>query len=609
MVSGGLGRTDYGNQFVIGGMSRQFFERLGQHYGEPISWFFEPGVAERTYRDWLKEAGVAVLYEHRLGKLEKDGRRIMAIRMENGAEFEAAIFIDASYEGDILPRAGISYTWGREGQDVYGESLAGRREYSKYHQFNVPVSPYDNQGRLLPLIYGGDPGIPGQGDGKVQAYNFRICLCNRPENQVPFPRPAGYDPARYEILKRYLAQMPDLKMDDLMIVSMMPNGKTDVNNRGPVSTDHIGANWDYPEADYARRAAIWEDHISYVQGFLYFLANDPSVPEPLRKEMNTWGLAKDEFTDTGHWPHQLYVREAKRMVGQYVVQQKDLQTDRTKAESIGMGSYNSDSHHVQRIPVIHAPDWDEGLHGCLNEGDMQVPVEPYEIPYRVIVPQGGECENLLVPVCFSATHVSYSSLRMEPQYMILGEAAGLAAALAIAADCPVQDIDVPALQAQLRANGGVLSASESKSPSVSADALPGIVVDNVNASTTGTWYSSTNVVPFVGYNYLHDAGEDKGQRSVRYVPDLPKAGRYEVRAYYCPHPNRATNVPVTIHSADGTTTVTINQRHAAGDGETFRSLGTYRFPAGTASWVEIGNGNTDGHVVADAIQWIAVEGS
>ncbi len=597
MVSGGLGATDFGNKSVIGGMSREFFVRAGRHYGEPISWYFEPHVAERIFRDWLAEAKVPVLFEHRLDKVEKTGNRIRRIRMENGAVFTARVFLDCTYEGDLMARAGVSYTYGREGMAQYGESLAGRREKCEYHQFKTAVSPYDQNGRLLPCVYGGDPGQIGQADRKVQAYNFRICMCNRRENQVAFPKPAHYDPYRYELLKRYLRAAPDLTLDKVINIKMMPNGKTDVNNNGAFSTDHIGASWDYPEADYKRRQEIWDDHVSYVQGFFYFLANDPSVPKQIQDELNKWGLAKDEFVDTGHWPNQLYIREARRMVGEYVMKQADLQTDRTKADSIGMGSYNSDSHHVQRIPT---PD-----EAVINEGDMQVPVRPYEIAYRALVPNQAECENLLVPVCFSASHVAYSSMRMEPQYMIMGHAAGLAAAWAVRNEALMVKVDVGWRQKRLREQEQVVSMAEAVGEGVNPKSLPGIVVDNTAAMVLGEWGSGMSVRPFVGSEYLHDNNSGKGKAAVRFVPRLPADGLYEVRVAYSANPNRATNVPVVIHSAEGDKTVTLNQRQAPAN-PPFASLGHYRLAAGVDAYVEIRNEGTDGHVIADAVQWVAV---
>lgn len=595
MVSGGLGATDFGNKSVIGGMSREFFIRVGRHYGEPISWYFEPHVAERVFRDWLAEAKVPVLFDHRLAAVEKAGNRVRRIRMENGAVFAARVFIDCTYEGDLMARAGVSYTVGREGMDQYGESLAGRREKCEYHQFKVAVSPYDENGRLLPCVYGGDPGRVGQADHKVQAYNFRICMCNRKDNQVPFPKPANYDPHRYELLKRYLQAAPDLTLDQIINIKMMPNGKTDVNNNGAFSTDHIGASWDYPDADYKRRQEIWDDHVSYVQGFLYFVANDPSVPKRIQDELNKWGLARDEFVDTGHWPHQLYIREARRMMGEYVMTQADLQTDRTKPDSIGMGSYNSDSHHVQRIPT---PDG-----AVINEGDMQVPVRPYEISYRALVPRQTECENLLVPVCFSASHVAYSSMRMEPQYMIMGHAAGLAAAWAVRNDAAVGKVDVGWLQKRLREQKQVLSMAEAVGEGLDPRSLPGVVVDNVSAQVRGDWASSAWLTPFVGSEYFHDDDRHKGECAVRFVPSLPSAGVYELRIAYTAAPNRATNVPVIVHSADGDRLITINQQKAPAT-PPFVTLGRFRFKAGSEGYVEIRNDATRGHVIADAVQWL-----
>ena len=604
MVSGGLGRTDFGNQSVIGGMSRKFFERVGERYGEAVSWYFEPHVAEAVFLDWLEEAGVAVFFDHRVDSVRKEGNRIQTIRMENGAVFSASVFMDASYEGDLLPRAGTTYTWGREGRDVYGESLAGRITYSPKHQFPFPVSPYDSDGNLLPLIYTCDPGKQGEGDKKVQAYNFRLCLTDRRDNQVPFPKPEGYDPARYEILKRYLALAPDLEMKDLLLVAKMPNQKTDMNNKGPISTDFIGGSWEYPEADYKRREEIWEEHKRYVQGFLYFLANDPSVPQTLQEESNRWGLAKDEFVDTDHWPHQLYIREARRTIGEYVMQQKDLQTERTKPDSIGMGSYNSDSHHVQRIPATTCEDWEVPGPGLLNEGDMQVPVEPYEMSYRAFLPKRNECDNLLVISCFSASHVAYSSMRMEPQYMIIGQAAGVAAAQAIREKVPVQDINTTVLQQRLREQKQILSLSDVLGL---FEELRGIIVDNSQAQTEGPWRHSASVPPFYGYDYLHDDGEGNESGRARFIPDVPKAGNYEIRLAYTANPNRADRVTVRIHTEEGPVTRIVDEKQHPGPHAPFLSLGKFSLPAGQGGFVEVLTEGANGYVVADAVQWIWVE--
>lgn len=461
MVSGGLGWTDYGKKEVIGGCALEFYYRVGRHYqmplyGQDVAWLPEPHVAEEIFRRMVREAGVALFERERLVEkngVHKQGARVTAIATEAGDQFTARVFIDSTYDGDLMVQAGVSYTFGREAASQYGESLAGVREQTPYHQFLVNVSAYDAAGKLLPEISARTLLAAGSADNAVQAYNYRMCLTDVPANRVAFAKPVGYDAGRYELLARLIRARTEAEgrvpaLDTLMTLSRIPTGKTDINNNGAFSTDYIGGSWHYPDASYAERERIWQAHKDYQAGFFYFLANDPRVPESLRQEMNRWGLAKDEFTDTENWPHQLYIREARRMVGEYVMTQKDLQTDRAKPDAIGMGSYNSDSHNVERIV---------GRDGNVrNEGDMQVPVQPYQIPYRVMLPRRVEAENLLVPTAFSASHVAYSSIRMEPQYMILGHAAGVAARLAVESGKAVQDIDVSALMATLRKEGAIL---------------------------------------------------------------------------------------------------------------------------------------------------------
>jgi hypothetical protein len=451
MVSGGLGWTDHGKKEVIGGMSLEFFKRVGKHYNEDITWYFEPHVAETVFNEMAKEAGVTVLFNHRIREkngVGKKGTKIVNIVIENGKTFQAEIFVDSSYEGDLMAQSGVTYTYGREGCSQYDESLAGVREHTPKHQFTVKVSPYDENGKLLPEINPVPKGVPCATDKKVQAYNFRMCLTDVKENQAPFPRPGNYNPQRYELLARLLKALGNPRLRDVIKPDRLKNGKFDINNNGAFSTDYIGGSWEYPIAGHARRKEIWQAHYDYVAGFFYFLAHDPRVPDALQAEINRLGLAKDEFTDTDHWPRQLYVREARRMTGTYVMSQKDIQVDLTKRDVIGMGSYNSDSHNVQRVPTT------DGY--VENEGDMQVPVTPYQIPYSIVLPKRDQVENLLVPVCFSATHVAYSTLRMEPQYMIIGQAAGLAAKMAIDKKIAVQHIDSAALTAKLRSRGAVM---------------------------------------------------------------------------------------------------------------------------------------------------------
>ncbi len=456
MVTGGLSATDHGNKDAIGGYSLEFFKRAGKHYGQSIGWYPEPGVAERIFLGMIGESGVKLFHGHRLKEkagVMKKGGRVVEIVMENGAAFRGRIFADATYEGDLMAQAGVSYTWGREGVSQYNESLAGVRPKDRAHQFDFPVAAQDDKKRLLPEIGTQPRGELGSADRKVQAYNFRLIVSKDPANRRPFEKPAKYDPWRFELLARFLRAFEQRngrppRINEVLIPFEIPNNKADFNNRGPFSTDYIGKSWEYPEASYKRRAEMWQEHKEYIRGLMYFFTNDPRVPKPLRAEIGKWGLAKDEFTDNDNWPYQLYVREARRMVGDFVMTQKDIQTELTKPDVIGMGSYNSDSHNVQRYVQ---PDGN-----VQNEGNMEVAVKPYQVPYRILLPKRKEVTNLLVPVCFSASHVTYSTLRMEPVYMIIGHAAGVAARMAIDKGLAVQDIDTKALAAKLRAQGAVM---------------------------------------------------------------------------------------------------------------------------------------------------------
>jgi len=450
MVSGGLSATDHGEKAVVGGYPLEFYERLGRHYGQEIEWYPEPHIAEKVFQEMIQEGQtIAVFYQHQLkekGAVKKREKSITEIGMENGSVFHAAIFVDASYEGDLMAQAGVSYTWGRESANAYNESLAGVRPKDPAHQFDFPVSAFDETGKLLPEIQKGPPGELGAGDRKIQAYNFRMILTNDANNRESFPKPPDYNRNRYELLARFLTEFVKRNgrpphSNEILLPRNIANNKWDFNNRGPFSTDYIGKNWGYPNASYQRRAEIWQDHVNYTKGLFYFLTHDQSVPKPLQDELNEFGLAKDEFVDNENWPYQLYVREARRMVGDFVMTQKDIQTQLTKPDAIGMGSYNSDSHNVQRYST-------EQGH-VQNEGNMEVPVTPHQIPFRILLPMKSQVTNLLVTVCFSASHVTYSTLRMEPVYMIIGQAAGVAAKMSIDQKVAVQDIDTAGLTAKL----------------------------------------------------------------------------------------------------------------------------------------------------------------
>ena len=611
MVTGGLGATDFGNRGAIGGLSRDFYRQVRAHYVATFGpdspqvrdcsdgFLVEPHVADLIMRRMLAAAHVEVILDELVVQVQVQAGKIGSLTTRRGGLYQGQVYIDATYEGDLMALAGVPSVIGRESSAEYGESLAGVQARSPAHQWSVAVDgrAAAGAGALLPLVQAGAAGPAGAGDGKTQSYNYRLCMTDRAANQVPFPRPAGYDPARYELLARYLLARPDVKVGQLMNPVRLPNGKTDTNNNGPISTDHIGANWDYPAATPDARRAIIDDHLAYVQGFFYFLANDPRVPPALHAEMARWGLAKDEFTATDHWPHQLYVREARRLRGAYVMRQSDIMTNRTKPDSVGLGSYNSDSHHVQR--TVQADG------SVLNEGDFQVRVRPYAIPYRSLIPQAQDCTNLLVPVCLSASHVAYGTIRMEPVYMILGEAAGIAAALAIEGKTTVQGVPVDQLRAKLKARGAILNPDEVPGPAANPAALDparleGIVVDDAQATLIGDWHESSTVGPFVGLAYRHDGGTRDGRATARFAPNLPRTGRYEVRLFAPPSSNRATNVPVLIHSADGDQIIPVNQRQAKGP----IVLGSFAFEAGRSGFVEVRNAATDGHVIVDAVQFI-----
>lgn len=477
LTAGGLGWTDSGNKAVIGGLSREFYRRVKRHYDRPEAWVhqrpeeyqlyrreedaiwaFEPHVAEALFEAWIKEAGVPVIRDawlDRANGVSKKGQRIVSITTLDRRTYAGRMFIDATYEGDLMAAAGVSYTVGREANSQYSETLNGvqtRRAVS--HQFTNKVDPYVIPGNpasgLLPRIHDQGPGEEGSADKKIQAYNFRLCMTNIPANRMPFEKPEGYDPRQYELLLR------DLRAGSRHVFGKfdpVPNGKTDTNNHGSFSTDNIGANWDYPEASYERRKAIVREHERYQKGYYYFLITDERVPSDVRGKMSEWGLAKDEFRDNGGWPHQIYVREARRMVSDFIITENHVRRSRATPDSVGMGSYNMDSHNVQRYVARDA----DGLAHARNEGDIQVsPGGPYPISYRAIVPKAGEVENLFVPMALSASHIAFGSIRMEPVFMILGQSAATASALAIDANVAAQDVPYPKLRERLLADGQVL---------------------------------------------------------------------------------------------------------------------------------------------------------
>jgi len=451
MSSGGLGQTDIGNKQAITGMARNFYKQIGKHYGKDEQWVFEPHVAEKVFLDHVKEANLEVLYDYRLNSVSKNGLSITKILVEPSLGvgpnkiIRAKMFIDCTYEGDLMAKSGVSYTIGRESNDTYNETFNGVQLLDK-HQFRDGVDPYVIPGKPESgLIWGVSPDslkTNGAGDRAVQAYNFRLCLTNNPENRIEITRPDDYDSVKYELLVRQLqSYTPDSLNWQLLHIAPMPNQKTDINNCGGFSSDMIGMNYDYPDGDYATRERIFKEHLSYTKGWLYFIGHDPRVPEHLRKEMLQWGYPKDEYPETNHFTPQLYVREARRMISDYVMTQHNCQGREVVEDGIGQAAYTMDSHNCQRLVV-------NGM--VKNEGDVQVGgFGPYPVSYRSIVPRKSECTNLLVPVCLSASHIAYGSIRMEPVFMVLGQSAATAACMAIDSKTAVQDINVKTLQTLL----------------------------------------------------------------------------------------------------------------------------------------------------------------
>jgi len=487
LTSGGLGWTDSGDKSVIGGLARDFYHRVWQQYQDPQTWrwqarseygnkgqgtaasdgiertmwIFEPHVAEGVFDQLVRDHAIPVHREEWLDRkagVRMDGPRIVSIRTLSGKRFQGRMFIDATYEGDLMAAAGVDYHVGREAGRVYGEKWNGIQTGVLHHRHHFGavkqrISPYidpdDPESGVLPRISSEPPGEHGQGDHRIQAYCFRMCLTDHPENRVPFPKPVAYQADQYELLLRIFAagwRETFQKFDPI------PNRKTDTNNHGPMSTDNIGYNYDYPEASYERRLEIIREHEQYQKGLLYFIANDPRVPPDVQERMQRWGLAKDEFTDNGNWPHQLYIRESRRMIGHYIMTENELLKRRPTPDPVGMGSYTMDSHNVQRYITP------EGY--VQNEGDIGVSTGgPYQIAYGSLIPRKSQCENLLVPVCVSSSHIAFGSIRMEPVFMILGQSAATAAALAINRASAVQDVPYQDLRTQLLQDGQVLETT------------------------------------------------------------------------------------------------------------------------------------------------------
>lgn len=620
MVTGGLCRSDVGKEDTIGGFPREFFARAAAIKPGTPMWYAEPSVNLSTFQTMLKEAGVQVVTAQSLKSITQKGALITSLTTADGTTYHGKQFIDATYEGDLMAAAKVSYIVGRESTAQYGEPLAGYHPMpirprtvevmesdcpsiggkgpSYIHGTPTSISGLDAQGKPIYGVFPDPKLAPGSADKLTQSYNFRICVTQREDIKIPFPKPATYDPAKYELLLRLIQAFPGIRFGRLFHLGNVANGKYDLNAQGLFSTDYPGANFDYPDGDAATRVRIWQDHTDFIQGMLWFVSHDERVPQSLRAQANSWGLCKDEFTDNAFWPYALYVREGRRMIGEYVMVQKDLQTDIFKDDSIGMGSFLIDCHIVQRILAEDGTVRDEGSF-------QDTPALPYHIPYRSITPKRAECENLLVPVCLSASHIACCSLRMEPVYMALGHAAGLASVMAVKAKAPVQSIDVSALRKKLLEQKAVLELA-ALAHMVRSAKLPGIILSEEYAERMGQWTGSAYGNPVDGSSF-HDANSEKGSKSIAYRIKVPASGKYDVRMSYAAASNRATNVPVSIEHAGGIQTVWVNQKKEPPIDKLFISLGIFDFTADKPAVITISNKDTDGIVGADVVQLIEVK--
>jgi hypothetical protein len=600
LSSGGLGYTDIGNKYAIKGLSLDFYRKVGQHYGNFEQWIFEPHVAENIFLQYLKRAKVKVLYSYRIIAAKKSKGMIRSVLLENAQHptvktnkvIYGKEFIDCSYEGDLMARAGVSYMVGREDNKQYNETYNGSQLREK-HQFPDGIDPYTVPGEPNSgLVWGisNSALLPdGTGNKMVQSYNFRVCLSKDTTNSIPITKPDDYQPERYELLLRLMAKKPIKHIEDFMTTSSMPNRKTDINNNGPFSTDMIGMSHEYPETSYEHRQAILKAHENYTKGFFYFVGHDPRMPVEIRSEMLQYGYPKDEYLNTNHFTTQMYVREARRMIGEYVMTQANCQGKERVKDGIGMAAYTMDSHNAERIVV-------NGM--VKNEGDVQIGgFGPYPISYRSIIPKSDECTNLFVPVCLSASHIAYGSIRMEPVFMMMGQAVAVAACLAIDHKVEVQHVDVKTLQFLLKTNP------------LADGSTPEILIDNDDATgiiINGNWKRAANADGCYGPSVLVNDSA-KTEDYVRFTPDIVTAGGYNVYTYVNRVSGASSAITIFVNDGVKVNEVNINMKDIVVKGQTegeWVSLGQYHFPTGKKGSVTIFAKKADGTVLADAVLFI-----
>lgn len=641
MTSNGLGWMDTGKKEVIGGIAREFYHRVWRHYQSPDAWkwqsleefgnwgqgtpaidgdrrtmwVFEPKVAKHIFESWIVENEIQVFRDEwldRISGVEMKDKKILSITCLSGNRYKGKVFLDCTYEGDLMAAAGISYEVGREGNERYEETLNGVQVVrAQRNQFVNRIDPFvisgEHESTLLARVSNWTLGQDGEGDHKIQAYSFRLCLTRVEENREAFPKPLLYDSEQYELLLRTLNRGARHIFGHF---DPIPNAKTDTNNHGSFSTDNIGMNYGYPDGSYDERKEIIKEHENYVKGYFYFLSNDPRVPQEVREGMSQWGLARDEFTNNGYWPEQLYIREARRMLGKIVMTEHEISGRRKARRSIAMSSYPMDCHNVQRYV---AKD-ENGKLFVSNEGDFVVEIkQPYAISFGSILPKEEECTNLVVPVCLSASHVAFSSLRAEPVFMMLGQSAATAAVLAAEKEMAVQALSYPELRDQLLKDGQILEMQKlnrlSSGVGTSPKNLGGVVVDGATVELEGEWTESTSLRPFVGESYFHDGNGGKGIRTAKFPFVAPMDGLHEIKVAFSSFGNRAGNLKYNIKHEGGVTKVLVDQRKPQPISDLWLSLGSFHFKKGEQYYVSLSNENTEGYVVADAIQIIGLSTS
>jgi hypothetical protein len=621
--TGGLSFSD-SNQTVrstLSGLFEEWHTRIAADYAEHgvklpydvatknnVVWTYEPHVAARVTNAMLKEAGVTVLTKQPLEGVEKEGAKILSLRTAIGTH-TAKVFIDATYEGDLMAKSGVVWHLGRESRDEFGESYAGRQ----YPKQKMAINGFDTNGLPLPFITTVNQGGDNAGEQTVMVYSFRLCLTKDPAIRVPFPEPKAYDASRFEIVRRYFQKYPNAPLPwDLY---PLPGGKFDANNGiGKMfSMGLVGEANGWCASDPVGRAKMAEAHKQYTLEFYKFLTTDDAVPAKIRAAMTELGLCRDEFPETDHWSPQLYVREGRRMDGRYTLTQKDVLEDPKKDDPIAVSSFPIDSHDCRRIAL---PD------GVLNEGTImpvRMPGRPhgfaYHIPYRAITPSASECSNLLVPVALSATHVAYCSVRVEPTWMTIGQSAGIAAALAAKTGVTVQALDYAQLRARLLAQHQVLdlpilppitAPKAGNAVSLAPSSLPGLVLDDSQATLSGEWDRSASFKPHIGTGYLHDGQRSDGHSKATFRFKAPADGDFELRMAYSAHPTRTTRLPVTLTNGPQVQTFTVDQTIALPSGDAFRTIGTVRLRRDGDYVLEVTNKDTGGFAIVDAFQLLPV---